>query len=95
MTPKADEAKPNHIAVATVTTSGVYPTEGYNQVPLNQPIRVELQRAEKAFELTDTGGWVATVDGRPLNVSQSYAASGLTGQIEIHWGPREGGGGRQ
>ncbi|HMN12751.1 MAG TPA: hypothetical protein PKD55_10555 [Bellilinea sp.] len=87
-----DEKK---VGVAIATTSGFYPETGFIQVPVNQKVEVELQRAAKAIDLTDTSNWVAKVAGRTIDPNQSYAENQLSGEVEIDWGPREGGGGQR
>jgi hypothetical protein len=56
-------------------------------------VEVELAKAAKALRLTDTTGWIATVDKRIINASVSYEANDLTGCVVVDWGPPEGGGG--
>lgn len=87
-----DEKK---VGVAIATTSGFYPETGFIQVPANQKVEVELKRAAKAINLTDTSNWVANVAGRTIDPNQSYAENQLSGEVEIDWGPREGGGGQR
>jgi hypothetical protein len=90
---KPDDPKPNHLLVAIVTTSGSYPDAGFDEVPENQPVKVELDRAAHELHITNTTGWIATVGGNELHVEQSYAANHLHGTVEISYGPRETGGG--
>lgn len=85
--------KPNHIAVVVVTTSGTYPNTGADHVPINQPVRVQLEKAARALEITDTSGWVARVNGNDIDANRSYAENNLSGSITIDFGKREGGGG--
>lgn len=87
------DPKPHHIFVAVITTAGTFPGHGFDEVPQNQPLKVELAHAAKELGITNTTGWIATVGGRELNVVQSYAENQLAGTVEINWGPREGGGG--
>lgn len=82
------------IGVAIATTSGFYPETGFIQVPANQKVEVELKKAAKALNLTDTSNWVAKVAGRTIDPGQSYAENQLSGEVEVDWGPREGGGGQ-
>lgn len=93
MEPDQKTPKPNHLFVAVITTAGTFPAEGFDEVPENQPVKVQLQHAAKKLSMTTTDGWIATVDGRELNVAQNYGENSLKGTVEIHWGPREGGGG--
>jgi hypothetical protein len=86
---------PQHIEVAIVTTSGTWPEEGFDSVPIHQPIKVQLQQAAKKLKIADTTGWVATVGGRELNIEQNYLENQLSGQVQIDYGPREGGGGNE
>src|SRR5579871_2419471 len=37
--------KPQHIDVAVITTSGSWPKEGFDNVPVHQPIKIELHQA--------------------------------------------------
>jgi hypothetical protein len=89
------KAKPQHIEVAIVTTSGSLPAEGFDTVPINQPIKVLLDRAAKKLGITDTTNWVAKVGSKELRPQSSYEDEGLSGQVEIDYGPREGGGGNE
>lgn len=83
------------VEVAIATTSGFYPEDGFISIPANQNVEVELKKAAKALNLTDTSNWVASVSKQPIDSNKSYAENGLSGQVEIDWGPREGGGGYQ
>ncbi len=87
------DPKPNHLLVAVLTTAGSFPADGFEELPEQQPIKVELDRAAKQLTITNTTGWIATFSGRELNVDQSYIANQLTGKVEINYGPRETGGG--
>lgn len=87
------KAKPQHIEVAVITTSGTWPAEGFDSVPIHQPIKVELQHAVKKLSIADTTGWVAKVGNQELNIEQGYEENNLSGRVEIDYGPREGGGG--
>lgn len=87
------DPKPNHLLVAILTTAGTYPAEGFDEVPKNQPIKVELQQAAKALKLTNTNNWLAKVGNAELDIEKSYADNHLTGKVEINYGPRETGGG--
>lgn len=87
--------KPNHLEVAVVTTSGTWPNQGFDTVPINQPVKIELQRAVRELKIKDTSNWVARVGTREINPEQSYADQGLSGKVEIDYGPREGGGGNE
>jgi len=83
----------HHIKVAISTTSGFFPTEGFDIVPANQKVSVELQKAQISLNLVDTEGWVAEVDKVQIDPDKSYAENSLSDEVEISWGPSEGGGG--
>jgi hypothetical protein len=86
------------VEVSISTTAGFYPADGFNHLKADQPIQEELDKAAKKLKIKSTAGWVATVnDGagkRPLDPARSYEQNNLSGQVEIDWGPSEGGGGR-
>lgn len=86
--------KPNHIDVQVITTSGAFPAVGFDEVPVNQPVKVELAEAQRKLGIASTDGWVAVVGNREIDTSRSYADNGLSGRVTIDWGPREGGGGK-
>jgi hypothetical protein len=87
--------EPQVIEVAVVTTSGSWPHEGYENVPVHQPIKVELLRAAKKLGLADMANWIAKVGKVELNIYKSYLDNGLKCKVEIDYGPREGGGGNE
>jgi hypothetical protein len=87
------DPKPNHLLVAVLTTAGSFPAHGLDEVPENQPIKVELEQAAKTLKLTNTTNWIAKVGGTELGIEKSYAANHLSGKVEISYGPRETGGG--
>ncbi len=82
-----------HVQVQVVTTSGKYPEQGFDDVPTNQKVRIQLEKAAKKLHIADTNGWVAMVGDHEVNLDQSYSDNGLTGKVVIDYGPREGGGG--
>jgi len=92
---EAEQHRPDadHVAVEIATTSGFYPKDHPDRLPITQPVDEELQRAAKALEITDTTGWVASVDKRIIDPKLSYAQNRLGGCVVIDWGPAEGGGG--
>jgi hypothetical protein len=85
----------DHLQVVVLTTSGAFPKEGSDRVPSNQPIKVELQKAQKELEIADTTGWIVTVGGSEIDPSKSYLENGLKREVKLDWGPREGGGGSE
>jgi hypothetical protein len=96
-TKEGEHGKPdkNHVDIAIVTTSGSWPDQGFESVPIHQPVKVQLHRAAKELRITDTTNWIAKVRTRELNVDQNYLENNLSGQVEIDYGPREGGGGNE
>lgn len=93
MAPQHDPPNSHQILVAVITTGGTFPTKGWDEVPDHQPVKVELAHAGSKLGITNTTGWIATAGGKDLSIEQSYIENHLAGEIEIHWGPREGGGG--
>lgn len=89
----AASARPAHLEVSVITTSGVFPRHGEQHVQPAETVDDVLRKAAHALHLTDTSGWVVTSDGREINPAVSFAQNGLAGTVELHWGPREGGGG--
>jgi len=89
--------KKNEIEVSISTTAGFYPAEGFNSVPVNQPVQHELDKAKQELHIKDVAGWIATVitpgGKRQIDPTKSYVDNGLSGKAEIDWGPSEGGGG--
>lgn len=85
------------VEVSISTTAGFYPAEGFERVPVNQKIEVELKKAQDHLKIKDTAGWVASVitaNGKQaVDPTKSYQENGLSGRVEIDWGPSEGGGG--
>jgi len=95
-TKQPDDHKPpqeQHVEVAVITTSGSWPTDGFDRVSAHQKVRVQLEKAAKHLHLTDTTNWIATVNNKEINVDASYIDNGLHGEVTIDFGPREGGGG--
>ncbi len=85
--------KAEFVEVAVSTTSGFFPNEGYERVPIHQKVKVQLSQAAKALGLVGTDDWIASVNKRPITPDSSYEQNDLSGGIEIDWGPSEGGGG--
>lgn len=90
---EAHSKNENFIQVEVVTVSGSYPDEGYLDVPINQKVKVLLDKASKKLGIVDTEGFVASVDGVEIDINSSYSSLGLTGETSIDWSKREGGGG--
>jgi hypothetical protein len=81
------------VFVTVFTTSGTYPPQGAVKVDENEPISTVLSRAAKKLKLTDTAGWVVQVGGNDINPTMTFAQAGLSGDVDLEWGAREGGGG--
>lgn len=84
----------NELGVAVVTTSGRWPTTGFEKVQSNEKVRRVLQEAARHLHLASTDDWIATVGSQTLNVNESFHANGFShGDVLIDFGPRQGGGG--
>jgi hypothetical protein len=97
MISKEKPPKDQFVEVSISTTAGFYPPEGFERVPAHQKVSVLLGKAQKELNIKDVAGWIATVtDGsgkRRIDPERSYLDNGLSGKVEIDWGPSEGGGG--
>lgn len=87
--------KANHdLAVAVITPVGTFPDDDdFRRVPETEVVATILGQAAQKLKLTNTADWVAHVDGRHLNVHETFKANGLRGICEIEWHKHEGGGG--
>lgn len=85
--------KDHFVEVSVVTTSGSYPSQGFEQAPTHQKVKIILDAAAKHLRIVDTSGWVATANSKEIKIDLSFAENGLAGQVQIDFGPREGGGG--
>ena len=81
------------VEVRVVTTAGVFPASGFEQVPATQMVHAILERAKHALHITDTQNWIAVAGGARIDPGISYAANHLAGRVEIDWGPDHGAGG--
>ena len=81
------------LEVRVITTSGVYPESGFEKVPEHELVKTVLEKADKKLHITNTTGWVAVVGGRKIDINRSFRDSGLSGRVEIDWGPDHGAGG--
>ncbi len=88
-----DATKEHFVEVSVVTTSGSYPSQGFERVPTHQKVKIVLEKASSSLGIAGTGGWIATVNGKEINIDKSFVDNGLSGQVEVDFGPREGGGG--
>jgi len=91
------EKREHAVEVSIATTAGFFPAEGFNTVPARQNVEEELLKAKNALAIKDTTGWIATVTGpagkRTIDPAKTYLDNGLSGKVDIDWGPSEGGGG--
>lgn len=87
------EQSAGKISVKVYTTSGVYPKSGTKKARPAELVSKVLDKAKQALELTDVTNWIATVGDREIQPGLTFQANQLAGEVEIHWGPREGGGG--
>lgn len=87
------QVKASKVLVTVFTTSGTFPAQGALRVDVDEVIATVLERAAKKLKLTSTAGWVVQVDGNDVNSSLTFAQAGLSGEIDLEWGAREGGGG--
>lgn len=85
--------KENHLEVRVATTSGIYPSTGFKEVPIEEKVSVILREAAKELKISNTDGWIAKVDGRKIDPNLSYKENGLSGKITIDYGKEHGGGG--
>jgi hypothetical protein len=81
------------VDVRVVTTAGVYPESGLERVSENQPVKIILKKADETLYITNTAGWIGVVGGRKIDIERSYRDNGLSGRVEIDWGPDHGAGG--
>lgn len=93
MSQETKDVQEQFVGVAVVTTSGSYPTTGFERTPVRQKVSVILKKAAHELHITDTTDWVATVDEKEIDPSKTFHELNLHGQVEIDYGPREGGGG--
>src|SRR5260370_37222158 len=89
------QAAAKFVEISISTTAGFFPEQGFDRLPENQKIDVQLEKAKRKLGITDTAGWIATVNApggkHTLIVDRSYSENQLSGEVEIDWGPSEGG----
>lgn len=81
------------VLVTVVTTAGTFPAEGAKRYPTSTPIADVLADAARKLHITGTETWIVTIAGRDVNAALTFAQAGLSGEVALEWGPREGGGG--
>ena len=87
------EKKENHLQVAVITTSGSWPTVGFETIPSHQKVKVVLKKAVDAIQIVATDKWIAKVEGRIIDPELNFEENNLSGTVIIDYGPSEGGGG--
>lgn len=85
--------RPGFVLVSVVTTAGVFPTEGSLRVKASVLISEVIERARRALNIVPGADWIVTVGSSDINPALTFEAAGLSGTVELFWGPREGGGG--
>jgi len=92
---KSPKEEVKTINVRVVTTSGTYPENGHEKVPLTEPIQGILSRAAADLGVVDTSRWVVTVKGSatPISPTTTYEQAGLHGEVKLDWGPESAAGG--
>lgn len=92
-----DVAPEKLVEVSISTTAGFYPAEGYEQVSVDEKVEVQLEKAARDLDIKPTNDWIAQVNGseglRAIEPMKTYMENRLSGQVDIDWGPKEGGGG--
>lgn len=86
-------AHADKVLVTVVTTAGTFPAEGAKRYPATTLISDVLADAARKLKITDSANWVVTVGGNDVNPAQTFAQAGLSGDVALEWGAREGGGG--
>lgn len=81
------------VLVTVVTTAGVFPAEGAKRYPTTTPISGALADAARKLRITAAPDWVVLVHETDMVASFTFAQAGLSGSVQLQWGPREGGGG--
>jgi hypothetical protein len=87
-----DEHK-HDVEARVITTSGVYPETGFDRVSEKERVVTVLKKADEKLHITNTTGWIAVVGGRKIAIDRSFQENGLSGRVEIDWGPDHGAGG--
>jgi hypothetical protein len=86
-----------HVEVSISTTAGFYPSEGFERVRADHKVEEVLEKAKHKLKIKDTSGWLASVitaNGKQaIDPAKTFKENGLSGRVEIDWGPSEGGGG--
>jgi hypothetical protein len=77
-----------HVKLAVRTPGRTWPTEGFILVPASQGVHEQLTRAVEALGIrADTSGWIASSEGRNVDIQATLMENGLAGEIIIRYGP--------
>ncbi len=77
-----------HVKLAVRTPGRTWPTEGFILVPASQSVHEQLTRAVEALGIgADTSGWIASSEGRNLDIQATLEENGLAGEVIIRYGP--------
>jgi hypothetical protein len=77
-----------HVKLAVRTPGRTWPTEGFILVPASQGVHGQLTRAVEALGIgVDTNGWIATSEGRNIDIQATLMENGLKGEVIIRYGP--------
>ena len=77
-----------HVKLAIRTPKGMWPTEGFMEVPVRRDVREQLTRAVEALGIVaDTDGWEVSSEGRSVDARATFMENGLTGEVIIRYGP--------
>ncbi len=77
-----------HVNIAVRTPGRTWPTEGFVLVPVSQVVHEQLTRAVEALGIeADTNGWIASSEGRTVDIQATLMDNGLTGEVIIRYGP--------
>ena len=91
---KHRKPKVKELAVAVVTTAGIFPGEDtLVRVEEDLVVKAVLEKAAAALDIKDYSDWEAHADGRQLDIAQSFERNHLKCVVEIDWHKPEGGGG--
>jgi hypothetical protein len=89
-----EKDKVKTINVRVHTTSGNYPAQGQEKVPVTEPVQEILSRAASKLELVGTTDWIVRIGDKVVPASSTYQQLDQHGDVKLDWGANEGGGGR-
>ena len=82
------------LGVSVVTPKGFFPSDDdYRRAYSNEKIQTLLDEVKKQQELTNTDGWVITVDERVVDPTKTFGEEALKCVLDMEWHKAEGGGG--